>query len=114
MVAGRGGNYAFGPFFGGELADFIVSAAQLEGAGMLEVFGFQVDFVAGQFREKVAFNQAGFAYNAFKVAGGLIDAGDGGLLDNFGIIGLAVFFLGHNIASSAFIVYIKLIFIVNY
>ena len=64
MVAGGRGNYPFGAFFGGELADFIIRAAQLEGAGVLEVFGFQVDFVAGQFGEKVTFNQAGFADNA--------------------------------------------------
>ena len=65
MIARRSSDNASLTFFFRKLADFIVSAAQFEGAGVLEVFRFQVDFVAGQFREKVAFNQAGFAYNAF-------------------------------------------------
>ena len=40
VVACRTGNYALGAFLLGQLADFIVGAAQLKAAGHLQIFGF--------------------------------------------------------------------------
>ena len=40
VVARRAGNYALGALLLGQLADFIVGAAQLKAAGHLQIFGF--------------------------------------------------------------------------
>ena len=82
MVAGRGGDDPFFSFLICELADFVIGAPQLEGTGVLQVLWFQEYLISGQFGKIVAGNQAGLAGNSFKLAGCLIDAGNGGLLDD--------------------------------
>ena len=49
MIARRAGNDALRALLRGQLADFVVRAADLEAACNLQIFGFQVQIGAGDF-----------------------------------------------------------------
>ena len=66
---------------------------------MLKVFRFEVNFIAGDFGEKVAGDKGGFFDNAFQIAGGLVNAGNGSCLYDFLIGDFRCFFFGHSSAS---------------
>ena len=71
MVARRAGDDAFGPFFGCELADLIVSAPHLETAGDLQVLGFQVEVGVGA--QVGRCDQIGLAGHLLENESGMID-----------------------------------------
>ena len=71
VVAGAAGQDAPGLFLVGELADFIVSAPELEAAGLLKILGFQVQLAL--VGELGGFDQVGLAGHLFQHKGGVID-----------------------------------------
>ena len=47
MVAGGTGDDALGPLLNGELGDHVACAPELEGAGVLKIFGLQIQVTVG-------------------------------------------------------------------
>jgi hypothetical protein len=74
MIARRGGDDAATPLLLGEHADAVVSAAQFECTGDLEVFEFEIGGVAGEIGEVLAVYERGLSHNALELFCGGIDA----------------------------------------
>ena len=73
VVAGGGGDQALGLLFFRQLAGFIVSAADLVGAGDLQVFGLEIDLVAAQVGKILAVDKLGVRNHAAQNAAGFLE-----------------------------------------
>ena len=78
VVAGAGGHDAAGPFLGAEARHAHVGAADLEGAGALEVLGLEEDRSAGDLGEPARLLHRRVDGHVAQQVGGRLDLGEGG------------------------------------